>query len=130
MSTENRLLRLAQDLEWLGCELEFHGHKHALEGFPESGPTWETFREKQRGVLLTCDKIEHELESAIRYNPASLVGMDFPLAATLDTITDLLAKVEDIKQAAVFQVHLLPDMVRAFTRLIEQYLASIGALAR
>lgn len=127
---ETRLLKLAQDLEWLGCELEFQGHKHAMEGFPESGPAWDAFREKQRGVLITSDKIEHELKSAIRYNPASLVGVDFPLAATFDSITDLLAKVEDIKQDAVFGVHLLPGKVRTLTKLIESYLDSIGALAR
>ena len=50
-----KLLQLAQDLEWLGCELEFIGHKHALEGFPESGPSWDQFREKQRGVLATAN---------------------------------------------------------------------------
>ena len=71
-----QLLRLAQDLEWLGCELEYYGHKHALEGFPESGPTWETFREKQRGVLTTADKIDRELKSAVRFNPTALMGVE------------------------------------------------------
>ena len=127
---ERRLLNLTQDLEWLGCELEFQGHKHALEGFPESGSAWEAFREKQRGFLTTCDKIEHELKIAIRYNPTPLVGVDFPLAATFDSITDLLGRVEDIKQAAVFTVQELPVKVRFFTRLVENYLSSIGSVAR
>ncbi len=126
----SRLLQLAQDLEWLGCELEYQGHKHALEGYPESGPSWDAFREKQRGVIITCDKIEHELKSAVRYNPASLVGVGFPLAATFESITNLLAGVEDIKRSAVFEVHLLPDRVRTFTRLVEQYLDSTDVRPR
>jgi hypothetical protein len=125
---ESPLLQLAQDIEWLGCELEYQGHKHALKGFPESGETWDTFLEKQRGVLTTCDKIERELKSTVRYNPSALVGVEFPLAATLDSITDLLNKVEDIRQSAIFSVHELPAKVRAFTRLIENYLDTVGAM--
>ena len=62
---EPTILQLAQDLEWLGCEEEHYGHKHAMEGFPEAGPSWDTFREKQRGVLITADKIERELKNAV-----------------------------------------------------------------
>ena len=56
------MLQLAQDLEWLGCELEHYGHQHAVLGRPESGPVWDTFCEKRRGVLVTADKIERELK--------------------------------------------------------------------
>ena len=123
------LLQLAQDLEWLGCELEHSGHLHALQGFPEAGPNWDAFREKQRGVLTTADKIERELKNAVRYNPTRLVGVDYPLAEILESIAALVAAVEDIKHSAVFAVHELPPKVRGFTQTIEGYLKTVGALS-
>jgi hypothetical protein len=122
---EPRLLQLAQDLEWLGCELEYVGHKHALEGFPQSGPVWDQFREKQRGVLATADKVERELKNFVRFNPTRLVGVEYPIAQTLNSITDLLGKAETIKQAAVCAVHKLPSLVRAFTKMVESYLQAV-----
>lgn len=119
---EPRILQLAQDLEWLGCELEFLGQKHAHLGFPNSGADWEAFLEKQRGVLGTADKIERELKGAVRFNPTSLVGVDFPLDETLDTVTELMAAVEEIKRAAVYAVHNLPSLVRKYTRMVDEYL--------
>jgi hypothetical protein len=126
---ESVLLRLAQDLEWLGCELEYFGHLHAQAGFPEAGPAWDTFREKQRGVLTTVDKIERELKNAVGFNPSRLVGVNYPIEDALDSITLLLAAVENIKQSAMFAVHELPPQVRQFTGLIEQYLKSAGVTA-
>jgi len=123
---EPTLLKRAQDLEWLGCELEYFGHKHALEGFPESGPTWDLFREKQRDVLATADKVERELKNFVRFNPTRLVGVEFPIAETLDSITNLLRAVETIKQAAAFAVSKLPPLVRNFTKMVEGYLQAIG----
>ncbi len=125
-----RLFQLAQDLEWLGCELEFYGHKHAMEGFPEAGTTWDTFLEKQRGVLATTDKIERELKSCVRFNPTSLVGVEYPLAATLDSISDLFGAVEDIRQSAVMAVQELPPKVRNFSRMVDNYLGADNALNR
>ncbi len=127
---EHELLQLARDLEWLGCELEFCGHKHAMEGFPGAGPTWVTFLEQQKGVLRTADKIERELKYAVRFNPEELVGVDYPLEQTLDSITTLLAAVEDIKKAAAFAVQGLPFKVRTFTKMVETYLREVGAAAR
>ena len=118
---ESPLLQLAQELEWLGCELEYSGHQHAEQGFPEAGPGWDDFCEKQRGVLITADKLEHELKNTVRYDPARLVGVDYPLDEALDTITGLLGAVEEIKQCAVFTVKDLPFKVRALTRMIETY---------
>ena len=66
-------------------------------------------------------------KSAIRFNPTPLVGVDYPLEATLDSITELLGTVEDIKQAAVLAVHELPAKVRNFTRMVETYLGTVGA---
>jgi len=127
---EPKLLKLAQDLEWLGCELEFIGHKHALEGFPESGPSWDQFREKQRGVLVTANKVERELKNFVRYNPTRLVGVEYPIAQSLDSITDLLASAETIKQAAALSVHELPPLVRNFTKMVEDYLQAIEGAKR
>jgi hypothetical protein len=127
---EPKLLRLAQDLEWLGCELEYVGHKHALEGFPESGPTWDQFREKQRGVLATTDKVERELKNFVRFNPTRLVGVEYPIAQSLDSITDLLGSAEAIKQAAALAVHELPPLVRNFTKMVEGYLQAVEGARR
>ena len=126
---EPTLLQLAQELEWLGCELEYFGHKHALEGFPGSGHAWDLFREKQRGVLTTADKIERELKNFVRFNPTRLVGVQYPITETLDSITDLLATVETIKQAAALAVDELPPLVRSFTKIVERYLQA-GASER
>ncbi len=123
-------MQLAQDLEWLGCELEHYGHQHAMQGYPESGPTWEAFCAKQRGVLVTADKIVRELKSAVRYNPSHLVGVDYPVEEALDSVTALMGEVEEIKHCSVFEVHAMPSRVRAFTRLIGQYLQSTAKLPR
>jgi hypothetical protein len=127
---ELRLVQLAQDLEWLGCELEYFGHKHALEGFPESGPAWDLFRAKQRGVLATTDKIERELKNFVRFNPTRLVGVEYPISESLNSITDLLGTVETIKQAAAIAVHDLPPLVRSFTKMVEGYLEAIASTRR
>jgi len=120
------LLQLAQDLEWLGCELEHYGHQHADLGYPESGPSWEVFCDKQRGVLVTADKIERELKNAVRYNPSGLVGVEYPLDEALESIAALLGEVEEIKHCSVFAVHVIPSRVRAFTKMIAEYLQATG----
>lgn len=125
---EPRLLQLARELEWLGCELEFYGQQHAQRGFPIAGESWTTFLEKQRGVLATADKIERELKGAVRFNPTSLVGVDFPLEETLDSVSELMAAVDAIKQAASLAVQVLPSKVRAFTHMVEVYLDAVGPL--
>jgi hypothetical protein len=124
---ESKLLQLAYELEWLGCELEYCGQKHALQGFPNAGEAWTTFLEKQRGVLTTADKIQRELKAAVRFNPTSLVGVEFPLEETLDNVSEMMAAVEDIKETAVHAVHNLPAKVRAFTRMVANYLDTVGA---
>jgi hypothetical protein len=87
------------------------------------------FREKQRGVLTTADKIERELKNFVRFNPTRLVGVQYPITETLDSITDLLATVETIKQAAALAVDELPPLVRSFTKIVERYLQA-GASER
>jgi hypothetical protein len=123
---EPPILQLAQDLEWLGCELDHYGQQHALLGFPESGPSWDTFCAKQRGVLVTVDKIERELKNAVRYNPSRLVGVEYPLDETLESIAALLGAVEEIKHCSVSAVQVIPSKVRAFTTMIGDYLQATG----
>ena len=127
---EPRLLQLARELEWLGCELEYLGQKHAHLGFPNQGEAWDTFLVKQRGVLVTSDKIERALKDALRFNPSSLVGVEFPVRETLDSLTELMAAVEDIKIATAVAVHDLPTKVRNFTRMVDAYLTAVGAVRR
>ncbi len=124
------MLQLAQDLEWLGCELEHYGHEHAMVGYPQSGPVWDTFCAKQRGVLVTADKIERELKNAVRFNPSWLAGVEYPLDETLDSIAALLGTVEEIKRCSVFAVQEVPSRVRTFTRMIEQYFQAAGNVPR
>ena len=126
----HKLLQLTQDLEWLGCELEHYGHLHAQEGFPESGPNWQTFLEKRDGVLKTTDKIERELKTAISFNPTALVGVEFPLDAALDAIGVQLSALEEIRQDAEYAVYELPTKVRTFTRMVQTYLNAVGASGR
>lgn len=124
------LLPLAQDLEWLGCELEFIGKQHALEGFPGAGPTWDLFVEKQRGVLITADKLEREFKNLVRYNPTSVVGVEFPLDAVLDAVILLLGALEEIKECARSEVHELPSKVRSFTKMVNDYLTAQRSINR
>jgi hypothetical protein len=125
---EPKLLQLARELEWLGVELEYVGQKHAHLGFPNEGEAWTNFVVKQRGVLVTADKIEREVKDALRFNPSSLVGVDFPVEETLDSLSELLAAVEDIKMATAVAVHELPNKVRNFTRMVDAYLTAVGAI--
>lgn len=127
---EHAIPPLARELEWLGCELEFYGYKHAMEGFPEAGPTWDLFLEKQRGVLMTAGKIERELKSVVRYNSKELVGIGYSVEDDLNSVTTLLATVEDIKQAAVLGVHDLPFKVRAFTSMVDTYLGAVRSASK
>ncbi|MFB3923423.1 MAG: hypothetical protein ACE145_17010 [Terriglobia bacterium] len=127
MSTPT-LLQLAQDLEWLGCELEYQGQKHAHEGFPGRGATWETFLHMRDGVEKTAEKVERELKASLSFNPTSVAGIEYPLEAAMDAIGVQLSALEDIKQTAESAVHDLPVKVRAFTRMVETYLRATGKL--
>jgi hypothetical protein len=119
-------LKLARDLEWLGCELEYQGMKHANEGFPEAGPTWEDFIRMRQGVLATIEKLERELKGTIKYNPATLVGVSYPLRDALDSLGILIEALEEIRAATVEAVHELPSKVRAFPQLVAIYLGVLG----
>jgi hypothetical protein len=112
---EVKLMQLAQDLEQLGVEVLFFGRKPA-------GPALEGFQEKQREVVRTADKIGRELAGEIRFNPARLMGIEYSLDDEIDSITDLLAGLEDIKHCATNSVQDLPAKTRRFAKLLEGHL--------
>lgn len=113
---EVKLMQLAQDLEHLGAEAFFYGQRAA-------GPALSDFLQKQREVMRTADKIERELAGEIRFNPARLIGIEYPLDEEIDSITDLLAGLEEIKECAVNSVDQLPGKTRTFAKLLENHLA-------
>ena len=123
---DTELLRLAHGLEWLGSELDYCRRQYAQAGSPGEGPAWNALLEHQRCVLLTADKIEHQLKHSVPFNPAALLNIEFPLEDALDLVGDLLESVEEIKQAAVTQVHEVPPKTRSFHRMVENYLSALS----
>ena len=123
------VMRLAHGLEWLGSELDHCMRQYAQAGYPNAGPAWDAFLEQQRCVLITADKIEHQLKHFVPFNPAALLNIEFPLEEALDSVGTLLESVEEIKQAAVTQVHEVPLMTRSFHRMLESYLSALGSPA-
>jgi hypothetical protein len=116
VTMEVKLMQLAQDLAQLGAEALFYGQRAA-------GPALDSFLEKQREVMRTADKIERELASEIRFNPTRLIGIEYPLEEELDSITNLLAGLEDIKESAVHSLEDLPAKTRLFAKRLEDHLA-------
>jgi hypothetical protein len=115
---DEQMLQLAQDLEWLGSEAGFLGKRN-------NGAAEEIFLEKQRAVLLTAAKLERELKSAVRFNLASLTGVDYSVEWSLNSVAELLTQLEDIKEAATgSSVHELPQKARQFTRMVHGYLGA------
>jgi hypothetical protein len=114
-TVEVKLMQLAQDLEHLGTEACFYGQRAA-------GPALNNFLEKQREVMRTADKIGRELAGEIRFNPARLIGIEYPLEDEIDSISDLLAGLEDIKDSAVNSVEELPVKTRLFAKRLENHL--------
>jgi hypothetical protein len=112
---EVKLMQLAQDLEHLGAEACFYGQRAA-------GSALNDFLEKQREIMRTADKIGRELAGEIRFNPARLIGIEYPLEEEIDSITDLLAGLEDIKESAVNSVDQLPVKTRLFAKRLENHL--------
>jgi hypothetical protein len=115
VAMEVKLMQLAQDLEQLGTEAFFYGQRAA-------GPSLNSFLEKQREIMTTADKIGRELATEIRFNPARLIGIEYPLEEEIDSITNLLAGLEDIKESAVNSVEDLPAKTRIFAKLLENHL--------
>jgi hypothetical protein len=115
--SDDRLLHLAQQLEWLGCDAGYFGKK-------QLGPEAEVLMEKQRAVISTAEKIERELRSAIRFNLSTLVGIDYPIEWSFESIGDMLSSVDDIKRSALDSVQELPPKVRRFTHQVQEYMGA------
>jgi len=113
--SDETLVQLAQDLEWLGCEAGFYSKKTSEAGV-------EVFLERQREVLATVDKIERELKGAVRFNITSLVGVEYSMEWAFDSITNLLGVLHTVKQAALEGAAELPSKVRQFSRMVNNYL--------
>ena len=118
----DRLLQFAQELESLSFDASFYAQKR---------DAWaaDALLEKQRELLATVDKVERELKGAVRFNLTALVGIAFPLESTFDSIAELLAGVEEIRESAVSDAEDLPPKVRQFTRLVENYVSASVPLA-
>jgi hypothetical protein len=112
---EVKLMQLAQDLQQLSAEALFYGQRAAGSGLND-------FLEKQREIIRTADKIGRELAGEIRFNPARLIGIEYPLEQEIDSISNLLTGLEDIKDSVVNAVDDLPTKARVFAKLLENHL--------
>lgn len=117
---EHGLMQLAQDLEWLSRRLRPMPDGDRSETL--HGPAEELLPENQRSIIATADKIARELLSTIRFDPTRLVGVGCPIEDTIDSMADLIAALEEIKQDAVAAPAELPVRVRAFNQMIAEYL--------
>ena len=117
---ESGLLQLAQDLEWLSRSLvRAPGH---VQPASQDHLAEELLPENQRSIIATADKIARELLSTIRFDPTRLVGVGCPIEDTIDSMAELIAALEEIKQDAVAAPGELPARIRAFNQMVEEYL--------
>lgn len=127
-----RLLQLGQELDWQVLQLRRAGSEASTETVFEDafGPPLddvldetlrETMMERQRAVIATADKIQRELLSTVRFDPLRLVGVGGPIAATLDTVADLIVAIDEIRRDATSNIGGLPSTVRSFQGLLRGY---------
>jgi len=123
-----RLLQLGQELEWQVLELRRPTPQAPAETAVEDAfgpsigdPSSESIGERQRVVIATVDKIQRELLSTVRFDPLRLVGVGGPIAATLDTVADLIVAIDEIRREATSNVGSLPSTVRSFQGLLRGY---------
>jgi hypothetical protein len=115
--TDQMLTKLAQELQWLGCEASFYSSQNTDAGAAK-------FMERQRQIMVTAEKIERELKGAVRFNLSSLVGVEFPMEWAFDSISDLLTTLQTIKQSTADRAKELPSKVRQFSRMVEDYVGA------
>jgi hypothetical protein len=116
------ITQLAHDLEWLSREAPYFASGAA-------GPQTDLTVDKPHEILRTAEKLERQLKSAVRYNPNSLVGVDYPLESILDSIAELLEAIAEIKAAALAADRDLPAKAKHFRSMIENTFGPIGAEA-
>ncbi len=126
-----RLLQLGQELDWQVLQLRRAGSEAPAEIAPAGpddvldpaidDPAAETLVERRRAVIATADKIQRELLSTVRFDPLRLVGVGGPIAATLDTVADLVVAIDEIRRDATSNIGGLPTTVRSFQGLLRGY---------
>jgi hypothetical protein len=123
-----RLLQLGQELDWQVLQLRRAGSEAPTEiamedafGPAIDNPPAETLIERQRAVIATADKIQRELLSTVRFDPLRLVGVGGPIAATLDSVADLIVAIDEIRRDATSNIGGLPSTVRSFQGLLRGY---------
>ena len=116
------ITQLAQDLEWLSREAPYFASS-------APGPLGDSMVDKPHEILRTAEKLERQLKSAVRYNPNSLVGVDYPLESILDSIAELLKAIAEIKASALAADRDLPAKAKQFSRMIENTFGPVGAVA-
>ncbi len=108
------LLHLTQDLERLAYE-EQHIRRQSL------ATSLAAFMEKQREVVSTVNKIERELSTEVRFNPAPLIGIDYPIEDALECVSGLVTQLEDIRSCAGQDVSRLPEKVGEFKKKLADF---------
>jgi hypothetical protein len=125
-----RLLQLGQELDWQVLQLrragpEASGNAEDEFGLPAEEPSSEALSEaiveRQRAVIATADKIQRELLATVRFDPLRLVGVGGPIAATLDSVADLIVAIDEIRRDASTNIGGLPSTVRSFQGLLRGY---------
>lgn len=110
------LLQLAQELDWQALELRRSGLEMEVHGGCE-----ETTQENTRRVIATADKIQRELLASVRFDPLRLVGVGGPIAATLDSVSELLVAIDAVRQNAITRASDLPSSVRSLQGLLQGF---------
>ena len=123
-----RLLQLGQELDWQVLQLRRANPQAVIETAAEDSfgpasddPSSETMIERQRAVIATADKIQRELLATVRFDPLRLVGVGGPIAATLETLAELIVAIDEIRRDATSNIAGLPSTVRSFQGLLRGY---------
>ncbi|HEV2501015.1 MAG TPA: hypothetical protein VGY31_15710 [Terriglobia bacterium] len=119
---QTRLLHLARELERLSSEECFFYQQTPASGLQQ-------FLNTQRELLTTADKLQRELAGEISYNPARLMDMEYPFDEELETISGLMAGVEEIKHSAVDSIDELPAKTELLSRSLRGHLTVVSSVA-
>ncbi|MGH9454793.1 MAG: hypothetical protein ACRD2O_12575 [Terriglobia bacterium] len=109
-----KLMQLTQDLERLAYEEQYIRRKSLANSLA-------AFMGKQREVVSTVNKIERELSTEVRFNPAPLIGIDYPIAEALESVSSLVTQLEDIRSCLGQDGSQLPEKVGDFKRKLADF---------
>jgi hypothetical protein len=110
-----RVLQLVHDLEHLSAEEQYYAQQPAEHA-------QKIFMDRQREVISTTGKLQRELAGVIRYNPRTLLGIEYPLSEALDSMADLFVNLEEIRHAALYSVEDLPARAGRFAKKVESHI--------